>query len=369
MSKTTRKKIERVAPLTIEEAKTKNKDNRLKKCRYCTNEKDSKRFYNSFDFLDTDGKMSICIDCCSYLFNYYYSVHSRIDIALYELCKVTNVRYCSKTYSALMTSLEKNNLQSQIDAINGEEQTDISGSFDEIAVNTKTSIFGKYLSILRRIYSNKDENLYFDLYSNDRPEGYEDKSTDKAVSEIITDVYKTKMTALEKKWGRQTEEDYAFLEDEYNGWAKTKDVDEKSVDLLIREICLQQLYIRKKRDNGESISKGDLDALTNLMDKCSITPDKLKENSSSKMMASWGTWIKDVETMSPAEWIENQELFKDVEGIEQYVDKHFGRSLRNYIGMQRDFRVVAAKLDEEAENSDFSDIITETEDGDSDGEN
>lgn len=357
MAKATKKKMERTAPLTIEEAQSKNKDERLKKCRYCTNTKDAKKFYKSYDFLDTDGKMSICIDCCTYLFNYFYSMHSRIDIAIYEVCKCVNVRYDNKAYSSLMQALEKNSMQATIDAINGEETDSSITDIDEIAVNTKTSIFGKYLTILTRIYANKDEELFFDLYKSDRPEGYEDRTTDKQVKDALEDAYRSRKSLLEKKWGSGwEEEDYAFLEEEYNGWAKTKDVDEKSVDILIKEICLQQLSIRKKRDDGQSPTKAEMETLTGLMDKCAITPDKLKEASSQKSMSSWGVWVKDIETMSPAEWVENQKLFKDVEGIESYVDRHFGRSLKNYLGMQRDFRVVAAKMEDEDVATDYSDI-------------
>lgn len=372
MSKVTKKRIERVAPLTIEEAQTKSKDERLKKCRYCTNTKDSKKFYKSYDFLDTDGKMSICIDCCTYLFNYFYSIHSRMDIAIYEVCKCTNVRFDLKAYSALVQSLEKNNMQATIDAINGGGDNEPTTELDEIAVNTKTSVFGKYIAILTRIYSNKDEEMYFDLYKSDRPEGYEDRTTDKPMKDVIENAYTKHMNALEKKWGSGwSDDDYAFLEEEYNGWAKTKDVDEKSVDVLIKEICLQQLSIRQKRNDGQTPTKADMETLTGLMDKAAITPDKLKEASSQKTMQAWGNWVKDIEQMSPAEWVENQKLFKDVEGIEGYVDRHFGRALKNYIGMQRDFRVVAARMEDEDAGS-YDDVLDQEEyevpDGDGNGE-
>ena len=89
------------------------------------------------------------------------------------------------------------------------------------------------------------------------------------------------MSALEKKWGKNLDDDdYSYLESEYQGWAKSKDVDNKSVDLLIREVCLQQLKMRKAREENGDVDKKDIDILTTLMDKCSITPDKEKESSS-----------------------------------------------------------------------------------------
>lgn len=366
------KVMERAIPLTIEEARTKSKDIRLKKCRYCLNEKDTKRFYKSFDFLDSDGKMSLCIDCCGYLFNYFYQMHGRIDIAIYEVCKCTNVRYESRAYSALMKALEKNGMQATVNAINGEEENDEETQFDKIAIDTKTSLFGKYLNILRGLYfKTEDADLSFDVYKNDRPEGYEDKTTDKPVTEVIEQAYNKKMSALEKKWGTGYEDDdYVFLENEYNGWAKTKDTDEKGVDTLIRELCLQQLTMRKMRESGEGLRKSDYETLTLLMDKCSLTPDRLKENTSGKSAAAFGSWLKDVETMSPAEWIENKKLFKDIEGIDEYVKRTYDRAVRNYIGMSRDFRVVTDKMDKEAEEfkpEDISGVYLDT-DGDGDGE-
>lgn len=365
------KTMERAIPLTIEEARSKSKDIRLKKCRYCLNEKDSKRFYKSFDFLDSDGKLSLCIDCCSYLFNYFYQMHGRIDIAIYETCKCTNVRYDSRAYSSLMKALEKNGIQATINAIKGEEASDEESQIDKIAVDTKTSLFGKYLTTLRGFYTNKeDADLTFDVYKNDRPEGYEDKTTDKPVTEVIEQAYNKKMSALEKKWGTGYEDDdYVFLENEYNGWAKTKDTDEKGVDTLIRELCLQQLTMRKARESGEGLRKSDYETLTLLMDKCSLTPDRLKESTSGKSAAAFGSWLKDVETMSPAEWIENKKLFKDIEGIDEYVKRTYDRAVRNYIGMSRDFRVVTDKMDKEAEEfkpEDISGVYLDS-DGDDDG--
>lgn len=352
------KRFERKAPLTIEEAKSKTQDVRKKVCRYCTNEKSTKRFYKSQDFLDTDGRMSICIDCVSYLFNYYYSIHSRIDVAIYEVCRCVNVRYDSRAYSSLMTSLERNGMQATIDAINGEVDEEGTSDLDKIAVDTKMSLFGKYYTILQHIYANSDMDLTFDVYKNDRPEGYEDKTTDKAVTEALDDVYAKRFTMLERKWGKGLDDDdYSYLEAEYQSWAKTKDVDNKSVDLLIREICLQQLKMRKARENGDEVDKKDIDILTNLMDKCSITPDKEKESSSSRSQAAFGTWLKDVETLSPAEWVENQKLFKDVEGIDDYVKRTYDRAVKNYIGMQRDFRVVADKMEKEAEDFNPDDVV------------
>ena len=366
------KTMDRSAPLTIAEAKTKDRDIRKAKCRYCTNEKDIKRFYKSYDFLDTSGRLSICIDCCTYLFNYFYQMHGRIDIAIYEVCRCLNYRYDSKAYSMLMKALEKNGMQATVNAINGVEEEETETDIDKVAVNTKTSLFGKYLTILQGVYhNNEDADLTFDVYKNDRPEGYEDKTTDKPVTEVIEQAYNKKMSALEKKWGTGFEDDdYVFLENEYNEWAKTKDTDEKGVDMLIKEVCLQQLKMRKTREEGGELKKSDYETLTMLMDKCSITPDKLKESTSSKSTAAFGVWLKDVETMSPAEWLENKKLFKDVEGIDEYVKRTYDRAVRNYIGMSRDFRVVMDKMDKEAEDfkpEDISGVYLEA-DGDDDGE-
>ena len=242
-------------------------------------------------------------------------------------------------------------MQATIDAINGETDEEGISDLDTIAVDTKMSLFGKYYTILQHIYANSDIELTFDVYKNDRPEGYEDKTTDKAVTEVLDDVYAKRVSLLERKWGKGlSDDDYGYLEAEYQGWAKTKDVDNKSVDLLIREVCLQQLKMRKIRENGDDVEKKDVEILTSLMDKCSITPDKEKESSSSRSQAAFGVWLKDVETLSPAEWVENQKLFKDVEGIDDYVKRTYDRAVKNYIGMQRDFRVVADKMEKEAED-------------------
>lgn len=368
MQLATKKTIEKKKEFIIGEGDTGRKTgNETKVCRYCMNSKRINKFYKSYDFLDTDGKMSICTQCVNHLFNEFYKTHSRIDIAIYEVCHCVNIKYSSDVYSSLMRSLEKNNLQSYISAINCEdEDVEPVGEIDTIATNPNMSVFGKYIAILKAKYINKDVDLSFDLYSSDRPEGYEDKTTDKPVSEVIENIYSGKFSSLEIKWGTgYKEEDYSFLESEYNDWSKTKDTDEKSVCILIKELCLQELKIRKKREDGQEANKQDLETLTMLMDKAAVSPDKLKETTSSRSSNAYGVWLKDVETFTPAEWVENQKLFKDVEGIESYVDRHFGRSLKNYVGMQREFRVVADKMEEEASSLD---ILPEQEEEDENGE-
>ena len=213
------------------------------------------------------------------------------------------------------------------------------------------------------------------MYKNDRPEGYEDKSTDKPVTEVLDELYSNKLSMLEKKWGKELDdEDYQFLESEYSSWAKTKDTDDKATDILIKEICLHQLNMKKSREDGDGIKKSDVDILTTLMDKCNVTPDRQKENSSNKSANAYGSWVKEIETLSPAEWVENKKMFKDVEGIDQYVKMTYDRAVKNYIGMQRDFRIIADQMDKEAENAEIGEIVEmvdsdseDPEDGDTNG--
>ena len=83
------------------------------------------------------------------------------------------------------------------------------------------------------------------------------------------------MDTLDKKWGSgHTPEEVSYLEDEYSGWAKMVDVDDKSVEILVKEICLQTLAIRRKREEGQSVNKQDIDTLTNLMEVCKLSPAK-----------------------------------------------------------------------------------------------
>ena len=63
-------------------------------------------------------------------------------------------------------------------------------------------------------------------------------------------------------------------------------------------------------------------------------------------------------------------MFKDVEGIDDYVKRTYDRAVKNYIGMQRDFRIVADKMEKEAEIFDPNDVVgfVAEEEGSEDGE-
>jgi hypothetical protein len=70
------------------------------------------------------------------------------------------------------------------------------------------------------------------------------------------------------------------------------------------------------------------------MKETALTP--AQQGGSSKSIDTFGNWIKDVETMTPAEWYKEQEKYRDMDGIEEDLED-IKRSIKNFITDSRDF--------------------------------
>ena len=118
-----------------------------------------------------------------------------------------------------------------------------------------------------------------------------------------------------RKWGNLPLQDLQYLEEQYNEWCNRYDVSTKSMEILVQEICYQQLNIKKKRASGDGVSK-ELKDLQELMNSAALKP--IQESAAMAAdVNTLGTWIKKFENEKPIP--EPVPEFKDVEGIKKYI--------------------------------------------------
>ena len=134
------------------------------------------------------------------------------------------------------------------------------------------------------------------------------------------------------EWGKFPEEDLLFLDNEYQDWATRYTIDSKSLQLLIKEICHQQLSIKKAREKGQSVSK-ELKDLQDLMNSSALKP--IQESSAMSNEANTlGVWIKKIENEEPIS--EVREEYKDVDGIGKMIRIFFLGHFNKMLGIKNE---------------------------------
>ena len=126
--------------------------------------------------------------------------------------------------------------------------------------------------------------------------------------------------------------DILFLETEYQDWCVRQDVETKSLELLIKEICYQQLAIQRKKEKGASVAT-ELKTLQELMNSSALKP--IQESAlSATGNQTFGTLIKKWEDEKPIPKPDKE--FEDVNNIREYIKIWFSGHLCKMLGKQNE---------------------------------
>jgi len=140
-------------------------------------------------------------------------------------------------------------------------------------------------------------------------------------------------------WGDGlTVDDYEYMDLELAQWQATNKCDTHGELSLMKILCYIQNDIRKARlehSSTASLEKRLMEAMT----KAALTPDKQNAAAAGKSHETYGEWIKVIEELTPAEWWEDQDLYKDVDNIVEYIKLYIERPMRNFVTGSRDFTV------------------------------
>lgn len=138
-----------------------------------------------------------------------------------------------------------------------------------------------------------------------------------------------------------TEQDYLYLQDQYDDWRARTQVDSKSQETYVQQICLQLLDIDKDRKaNRDCTNK--LQALDKLMCSANLQPKQNVANAATDAL-TFGQLIEKWENEKPIS--EPSEEFKDVDGIGKYIRVWFTGWLSKALGLKAN--VFTAEYDKE----------------------
>jgi hypothetical protein len=292
---------------------TENVDKNIYYCRKCGLVKKETDFYSCSDaFLDKNGRLSICKECCNIMYDNFIENEKTIEKTIYRMCKILNIKYSEEAISMTKSRIETSKSHGKdINAIFGIYKS-------QLMVQDKTDNGDPYLSGVSKFT-------------------FEEPSKDSIVfKEIETD--RKDFEYLKKIWGKvESIEEYDFLEEEYLRWASPIGNVTHSEEVLIREICHYQNQIRKFRIEGNVAKVDEISKMMRAVMKDSmLTPALQNAANNGKNADCFGVWIKDIETRKPAEWYLEQTKYKDIDGLTDDIND-IKRNMKNFITNSRDF--------------------------------
>lgn len=182
------------------------------------------------------------------------------------------------------------------------------------------------------------------------------------ISNIAKKIKPTKLTIQEFQdaedfWGEgYTETDFIWLSSEFAEFGSQYDISGKAMENLIREICLTQLDIRKKRAAGKDV-KNELKTYQDLLGSSNLKPMQ-ETGAQSIEQETFGTLIKKFEETRP---IPDEEQWKSSDKVGKYLSVWFTGHLMRMLGLEN--------KNEQEYYDELNKYTVTTEDAESDDEN
>lgn len=156
------------------------------------------------------------------------------------------------------------------------------------------------------------------------------KWKDSVFPDTVSDVSNIDPKTIETFGKGFSDEDYEFLKSQYDDWTARTQVDTKSQEMYVVQICLQTLEIQKDRREGKDVTN-KLKALDVLMNAANLQPKQNVNNAATDSL-TFGQLIEKWEEEKPIP--EPSEEFKDCDGIGHYIRVWFTGHLAKMLGLK-----------------------------------
>lgn len=271
-----------------------------------------------------DGKVYFCHRCNEFHnINAFYS-DKRYASGLYPDCKqslledATDYDKSTKTY--------KDNKEKTIKVLQKLDLPFISSLYKSALTSTqieegekiRQTAYQHYLTIVKSLPQYKTDT-------------FENSEFDEDDEVIELENKRTARKEIKRLFGSGfTEADYVYLQDQYDDWKVRTQVDSKSQETYVQQICLQLLDIDKDRKSGKDVTN-KLKALDTLMNAANLQPKQNVSNAATDSL-TFGQLIEKWENEKPIP--EPSEEFKDVDGIGKYLRVWFTGWLSKALGLK-----------------------------------
>lgn len=278
---------------------TKPKKSPKKLCSKCNTEKKLDDYYlAASNLVNSDGKLSLCKGCLESLVIDFNNPNNVFDVM-----RMIDRPFLIQEYEGAKES-EKNSFREYMRRLAMRQNRELNFS-DSITENLNLKVTNK---------SNLNSTNILDE---------DDQITDDELKELI------------HFFGRGFKtEDYIWLQNEYADFLNRYECDSKGMELLIKEICLQQLDIQNRRAIGEKVD-AQLKTLQDLLGSSNLKPVQ-ETGANAVEQESFGTLIKKFEREKPIP--EADPLWKDVDGIGKYIKTFFFGHMARALGIENKYQ-------------------------------
>jgi hypothetical protein len=303
--------------------KTKIKVDATGYCAECKREYPIDRFYTSNASFLGNGHLNYCQDCCEDILKYFLKKKGTMESAVYFTCAKLDIPFIRRVYESTID--KKNSLQSK-------------SNKDDSEYN----IFSYYIDYLWGTHTLQKKTEVWEDFTD----------SDTSLDEFNTvkkseDALKADYEKFELDWGKQTLEDYQFLEYRYDIYTEGKPLT-PAQDTLYRQLCQLELRQRKKNAKGDSIKDDQLGESTKeeqamiiqLMDKLGISKfDNKKDKSDIDRLIEKQIW--EHENTDPCETVDINK-YKDMCDIGKNWGRQILRAVKNIVSASQEFPDITA---------------------------
>ena len=248
------------------------------------------------------GKIPYCKDCVKKFYDKYYKLYNKNqNMAIYYLCRKIDIPYVHTAYLGAIENL--NNVNSKIQ----------SGEHALVSAYMKNMSFAEKNGWGFTFDDSQGESEIEGISSFEATTKVKRNLNFNSSSTDNIDVIEYDTEQLVQKWGLFPNEDLAYLESEYLDWEeKLNGITEKSIDIMVKQVCLQCNEIRKDRENNINVDK-KLATLQNLLKTSGLI--EMQDSGSDERRV--GMSISDIEFKRPVKTV-NPEL-DDVDNMRDVI--------------------------------------------------
>ena len=285
-------------------------------CNDCRREYLLENFYKTKNPFHKNGVTLYCKDCCEEIVQYYLKQTGTLETAIWFTCSQIGVPFIRKVYDEFEKRIQT--------------FKDKSGKEDN-----EYNLFANYYNCLIKNESKVDNWNDF-------------SATDVALGDIQSlrkseELMKAEYEKFELDWGKQTIEDYQFLEYRFDVYTEGK-ILTPAQETLYRQLCLVELRKRKKEakadlaNDGNELgdsTKDEQKMILDLMQKLKIDNfAEEKDKSTIELLIERQAW--EHENKKPCE-IVDLDYYKDMCDIKKGWGKQIKRAVINLITGSKDY--------------------------------
>lgn len=254
-------------------------------CFYCGKEYVDTNFYNSNSiFYSNIGKIPHCKQCIEKFYQQFYEKYTNEGClmpekkAVQRLCMIFDIYYSEDAYNSAINSAAKREMN--------------------------ISPMGAYMKMIQ-LQQHKNKS-----YENTITEAEQENFAMASISDLSIETTVDQKT-IDFFGAGFTDEDYKFLEREYQDWTTRHECETKAQEEIFKRICFKQLEILKATRKGEDTKHLDA-TFRDLLDTAKLQP---KQNAGETISdaQTFGTLIDKWENTRPIPEVEDE--FKDVDKI------------------------------------------------------